>query len=449
VRKVHLGTGIVTKIAGTGTAGYNGDGMNAGSADLNFPCGVAVDLNGNVYISDRMNHRLRKINTAGTISTIAGNGSVGFSGDGGNAVSAQINYPRELFSDGSGNIYFADTDNDRIRKITYCNLPDVPLVNVSNSVVCQGDSVVLSISSGNLNAALNWEWYNGSCGQGHIGTGSSITVWPSANTQYYVRGEGGCVTPYGCASAYVQVNSVPLQPDSVSGASTVCNGATYTYSVNPVPGASGYLWNFPANWQGSSLTNNINTVAGSLGGVVYVAAVNVCGMGPAQTFTVNSITVDTTVSIIGNTLQSNAAPASYQWYNCLTDMIIFGETASSYTPMWNGAYSVIVNQYGCIDTSSCKIISSIGISDQNLITEINIVPNPVIHDFSVVLQAKKSEMIELTVFDAIGRMHYNSIQNSYVGKNEFIIPFHPMAKGIYFIHIRSGSEYYKLKFIKD
>ena len=107
IRKVTYSTGIVNKIAGTGTSAYNGDGITAVSAQLNYPCGVAVDLAGNVYISDRVNQRLRKINTSGIISTISGTGVAGFSGDGGNPTSAKINYPRELFSDGSGNIYFS------------------------------------------------------------------------------------------------------------------------------------------------------------------------------------------------------------------------------------------------------------------------------------------------------------------------------------------------------
>lgn len=206
IRRVDLNTGIITTSAGTGTAGFQGDGGQATAARLNKPSGVAVDLAGNLYIGDRFNQRIRRVGTNGVISTIAGTGSIGFLGDGGPATSARLNYPRELFSDGSGNIYFADTDNNRIRKITYCLLPTVPTAASSASAtVCPGDEVTLSITTGQLNAATNWQWSTGACGQEPAGTGASITVSPLQTTTYFVRGEGDCVTPYACASVTVNV----------------------------------------------------------------------------------------------------------------------------------------------------------------------------------------------------------------------------------------------------
>lgn len=206
VRRVDLTTGIITTVAGTGTAGFQGDGGQATAARLNKPCGVAVDLAGNLYISDRMNQRLRRVGINGVITTIAGTGTVGFNGDGIAATSARVNYPRELFSDGSGNIYFADTDNNRIRKITYCLLPTVPTVTASTlSPVCAGDEVSLFYTSGLLNAATDWQWYANGCGSEPVGSGTFITVTPQQTTTYYVRGEGDCVTPYACASITVEV----------------------------------------------------------------------------------------------------------------------------------------------------------------------------------------------------------------------------------------------------
>ena len=206
VRRVDLNTGIITTVAGNGQTGFQGDGGQATAARLNKPCGVATDLEGNLYISDRMNQRLRRVGTNGVISTIAGTGTVGFNGDGGPATSAQINYPRELFSDGSGNIYFADTDNNRIRKITYCLLPTVPVAASSAiATVCPGDEVTLSITAGQLNAATDWQWYANGCGQVPVGSGTSITVTPQQTTTYFVRGEGDCVTPYACATITVNV----------------------------------------------------------------------------------------------------------------------------------------------------------------------------------------------------------------------------------------------------
>ncbi len=116
VRKVNS-SGIISTIAGTGSAGYNGDGIAGTAAMLNGPTGVAVDGAGNVYIADENNHRIRKINTSGTISTIAGTGAGGYSGDGGAATAAAIHNPWAVALDGSGNVFFSDQFNHRIRKI--------------------------------------------------------------------------------------------------------------------------------------------------------------------------------------------------------------------------------------------------------------------------------------------------------------------------------------------
>ncbi len=119
LRKVNTNTGIISTIAGTGTTGYNGDNIPATSASLGNPLGTAVDTIGNVFISDQSNNRIRMISaTLGIITTIAGNGVQGYSGDGGPATAAEINYPSGLSIDDSGNLYISDALNSCIRKYT-------------------------------------------------------------------------------------------------------------------------------------------------------------------------------------------------------------------------------------------------------------------------------------------------------------------------------------------
>ena len=116
IRKVDT-TGTITTVAGTGERGYGGDGDPAIEASLNVPAGVAVDNSGNLYIADLGNDRIRKVDTSGTITTVAGTGELGYSGDDGPAIEAQLKYPRHVAVDGSGNLYIADTYNHRIRKV--------------------------------------------------------------------------------------------------------------------------------------------------------------------------------------------------------------------------------------------------------------------------------------------------------------------------------------------
>lgn len=108
---------IITTVAGTGKMGYNGDGGAAVSAELNNPFGITFDSAGNLYIADDHNQRIRMVSPSGIITTVAGGGQMGFAGDGGPATSAKLNRPHDVAVDSSGNLYIADTYNYRIRKV--------------------------------------------------------------------------------------------------------------------------------------------------------------------------------------------------------------------------------------------------------------------------------------------------------------------------------------------
>jgi len=110
--------GILTLVAGNSTSGYSGDGGPAINAQLSNPWGVAVDQAGNVYIADELNNRIRRVSPAGIITTVAGVGTIGFSGDGGSATDAQLHFPLNVTVDASGNLYIADYFNNRVRKVS-------------------------------------------------------------------------------------------------------------------------------------------------------------------------------------------------------------------------------------------------------------------------------------------------------------------------------------------
>jgi trimeric autotransporter adhesin len=119
VRMVTKSTGIITTVAGDGTYGYKGDGGLATSAGLTGPYGITVDAPGNIYIADALSDRIRMVTkSTGIITTVAGNGIQGYAGDGGPATSAGLYYPNCVAVDASGNIYFSDGSNGRLRKVT-------------------------------------------------------------------------------------------------------------------------------------------------------------------------------------------------------------------------------------------------------------------------------------------------------------------------------------------
>jgi sugar lactone lactonase YvrE len=117
VRKIDA-SGYISTVAGTGVNGYNGDGIEARSAQLSFPMGLTLDGENNLYIADNGNARVRRVSPAGIISTVAGNGIESFAGDGGPAISASLSHPSGVDFDRNGDLWIADWGNNRFRKVS-------------------------------------------------------------------------------------------------------------------------------------------------------------------------------------------------------------------------------------------------------------------------------------------------------------------------------------------
>jgi len=119
IREVSASTSVITTIAGTGSPGYSGDGLQATQATLSGPQGLTLDSAGSLYIADTGNNVIRKLNLAsGIITTVAGTGTLGSGGDGGPATAARLFTPQDVAVDASGNLYIADTGNSSIRKVS-------------------------------------------------------------------------------------------------------------------------------------------------------------------------------------------------------------------------------------------------------------------------------------------------------------------------------------------
>jgi len=153
IRKVSP-NGIIKTIAGNGTAGYSGDGGIATSAELYYPLGLAIDAIGNLFIADQYNHRIRKVSPNGIITTVAGNGTFVHSGDGDSATSAGLIEPSGVAVDASGNLYIADYWDNRIRKVS--------------------NKGIISTVAGNGNGAGTYT--GGYSGDGGIATAAELNV---------------------------------------------------------------------------------------------------------------------------------------------------------------------------------------------------------------------------------------------------------------------------------
>lgn len=228
VREVNASTRLISTVAGTRTAGYNGDGIAATSANLNFPEGLAIDGSGNLYISDRQDQRVREVNAAtGLISTIAGTGAFGYNGDNIPAGSAEISTPVGLAIDSAGNLYFSDVGNNRIRDVSGGVLVDVApfvvnpgapsIVAPATATVSENGSLAFSAANGNPVSFTD----NGA------GVNSDLlTLAVSHGTLTLGNTTGLTLTAGGNGSASLTVKG------TVSNLNNAISGLTYTPTAN-------------------------------------------------------------------------------------------------------------------------------------------------------------------------------------------------------------------------
>ncbi len=236
--------GIISTIAGTGLAGNTGDNGAATAATLNYPGGIVYDGAGNLYIADNSNSRVRKINGAGIITAVAGTGVAGFSGDGAAATAAKLNLCSNLAFDVSGNLLITDYSNNRIRKVNPASLSVGPITGTLS--LCVGTTATLS------NSFSGGVWSSSATGVATIGSASGIvtSIAPGTATISY-SASSGCY-----ASAVVNVVS---GMSAITGASTVAISSSITLA-NATPGG---IW--------SSSNTGVATVGSSTGIVSGVA----------------------------------------------------------------------------------------------------------------------------------------------------------------------------------
>jgi sugar lactone lactonase YvrE len=146
--------GIITTVAGNFHYGYSGDGGMATNACLSQPSSITVDPVGNLFFADAMNNRIRKVDINGVITTVAGNGIGDYSGNGNAATNASLNDPSGVAFDTVGNLYIADMNNNRIRKVLlYAEYPTLTLNNVTTNNM-GNYSVIITNPSGSVTSSV-------------------------------------------------------------------------------------------------------------------------------------------------------------------------------------------------------------------------------------------------------------------------------------------------------
>jgi sugar lactone lactonase YvrE len=269
VRKVNT-AGIINTIVGTGVMGFSGDGGQATIAKLTNPTAVSFGCDGNLYISDYGNNRIRKVNSLGIISTIAGNGTGAYSGDGGQGTAAEINTPIGIALDAVGNLYIADALNNRIRKVTNA---EVGILTVNSPTICVGGTATLT-----ANGVNTYTWSTGA-------NTSSITVSPSSLSSYtVVGGTGICLN-----QAVATVSITPNPIINISGSNTICIGQSVVLTAS---GANTYTWNTGVN------TNTITVSPLVLSSYTVTGAVSTCTN--QAVITINVAPSSPTVTISGS-----------------------------------------------------------------------------------------------------------------------------------------------------
>jgi len=144
-------------MAGNGNYGYSGDEGSATNANFRTPAAVTLDSVGNIFIADMNNDRIRKVGTNGIITTVTGNGVQGFAGDGGTGNNANLSWPGGVAMDGAGNVYISDTGNNRIRKLAYVDYADQPsftLPNVTTGNLGNNYSVIITSADGSVTSSV-------------------------------------------------------------------------------------------------------------------------------------------------------------------------------------------------------------------------------------------------------------------------------------------------------
>jgi sugar lactone lactonase YvrE len=341
VRKIS-NTGIITTVAGSGSTGYSGDGGLATKAGLSFAAGLALDAAGNLYIADQNNYVIRKVTPAGIISTIAGNGSSGYSGDGGPATSALLGQPSRMTFDSAGNLIFCDSYGARIRKITPAGIIST-IAGIQNGAESGDGGPAIDANLSQVQAI-----YVDASNNIYLGGYDTIRKITFQATQ-----------PTAAAPTFTPPAGTYTTGQTVTISSTASTPTIYYTTDGTTPTTSSTLYSNPVSVSANKTLKAIAVSPGYINSPVATAAYVIAPLAATPTFSIAGGTYYTaqTVTISSTT----TGPGAAIYYT------IDGTTPTSASTLYTGAITVAVAEtIKAIATATGYTASNVGSATYNI-----------------------------------------------------------------------------------
>ncbi|PWT76932.1 MAG: hypothetical protein C5B59_05365 [Bacteroidetes bacterium] len=449
IRKLVSGTGIISTIAGTGITGYNGDGLSSLSTNLTAPTGITADIFGNLYIADLSQRVLRMDAVTRVITTIAGNGTQGFSGDGGPAVNAQLFNSWGVFININGDLYIADNANNRVRKVAFCFTPVIS--SPVNATTCIGGNTHFDIRATSvisyqwqINTPLGWE--NLTNGPAYTGVNADsiklINIGLALNgSEYRCEVSNGCTYYHSSPDTLTVAVSVTPSVEIKASSTAVCKDSAIEFIAMPTNGGATPSFQWQVNGMVSE-TGTATYINNHLENGDVVSCLMTSGATCATPLTAASNSIPITINpkplpslskdtIIckGNsiTLYPGAFNA-YSWSNL--------ENRDSITVADAGNYWVQVT-----DQNNCKAIDSIKVSVTSqcnciLDERTKIYPIP-FHDFLIIEKETTNCDVSMSLYNTLGQV---LIRNKQIQNGTNKINLSAIAAGMYFCVLRAGDK---------
>lgn len=401
IRKVAP-NGIITTFAGNGIIAYLGDGGPAINASFSTPWQIDIDNSGNIYVADVGNFVVRKIDTNGMISTVAGNGTYGYSGDGGPAVLAQFNQLRAIACNATGSVFYvADGGNvSVVRKITNCATATT-VTHPQNVILCNSGNASFTCTASNVSGGYQWQvntgsgWVNLVNNASYAGVTSNSLSVTGANAsmnlyQYRCALTNGCGTVY-TQPAYLNVNIAVTPSISISASPTsICQGTPVTFTATPVNGGAAPVHQWKKNginagtnsptYTDNSLTNtdqiscvltssaNCITASSATSNLVSVTVNPLLTPSVSIAASANNVCAGTTINFNAVPVNGGASP-TYQWKKNGSNV---GTNAASYSAnnLVNG--DIIT----CVLSSNATCLAQVTASSNSIVMNITPLSTP-------------------------------------------------------------------------